>query len=35
MKKVAEVLLDRQIEILSKGTPEVTFELEIAKFVKD
>lgn len=35
VKKVTEVLLDRQIEILSKGTPEVTFELEIAKFVKD
>lgn len=27
--------IQRQIEILSKGTPEVTFELEIAKFVKD
>lgn len=35
VKKVAEVLLDRQIEILSKGTSEVTFELEIAKFIKD
>ena len=35
VKKVAEVLLDRQIKILSKGTSKVTPELEIAKFIKD
>lgn len=35
VKKAAETLLDRQIEILSQESLYVTLELEIAKFLKD